>query len=318
MAATSVPGEGTTFTIRIPLGAEHLPTGAVVTTETEAATATAALPYIDEALRWLPDANTAGAAATATERGAAHDGSDGGETSDGAGKKARVLVVDDNHDMRHYVARLLSERYEVRAAPDGVAALEVMERVASRSRPERRHDAAPRRLRPAPRHARRAARRPDPGRPDLGARGRREPRRRRGSRRRRLSGQTVQRPRTPRPRRGQPAAGAHATRGQRCPAPQRGAPAPDHRQRAGPDHPFRRRTPLHVRECRACALLRHSLLGSDRSSHPRGDRRRRLCEDCAAHRDRAGGDAGRIRGRVDVPARGSTGHARGVHPRARR
>ena len=39
------------------------------------------------------------------------------------GERARVLVVDDNTDMRDYVARLLSSRWEVEAVADGEAAL---------------------------------------------------------------------------------------------------------------------------------------------------------------------------------------------------
>ena len=34
----------------------------------------------------------------------------------------RILLVDDNSDLRHYVERLLSETYEVRAVTDGEAA----------------------------------------------------------------------------------------------------------------------------------------------------------------------------------------------------
>ena len=126
VTASSTPGEGTTFTVRIPLGNEHLPSASVVSTATGAPTATAALPYIDEALRWLPDATPAGSAVPPPERSAEDYGTDGGDPAHGGGRKARVLVVDDNHDMRHYMARLLSARYEVRAAPDGVAALDVM------------------------------------------------------------------------------------------------------------------------------------------------------------------------------------------------
>ena len=37
--------------------------------------------------------------------------------------RPRVLVVDDNVDMRQYIVRLLAKRYDVDAAPDGDAAL---------------------------------------------------------------------------------------------------------------------------------------------------------------------------------------------------
>ena len=40
-----------------------------------------------------------------------------------AGSGGSVLVVDDNADMREYVARLLAERYEVETAANGEEAL---------------------------------------------------------------------------------------------------------------------------------------------------------------------------------------------------
>ena len=40
------------------------------------------------------------------------------------GAAAELLVVDDNADLREYLARLLGERYAVRTAVDGVDALE--------------------------------------------------------------------------------------------------------------------------------------------------------------------------------------------------
>ena len=44
--------------------------------------------------------------------------------------RPRILWADDNADMRHYVRRLLGERYDVEAVPDGEAAL-----AAARARP---------------------------------------------------------------------------------------------------------------------------------------------------------------------------------------
>jgi len=120
--AASEEGKGTTFVVRVPLGIDHLPAGAVIATESRVATGTGALPYIDEALRWLPDA----ASASAGVPRSAGDEHDLPVATSDAGARPRVLVVDDNHDMRHYIARLLSEKHVVRTAPDGVAALEYM------------------------------------------------------------------------------------------------------------------------------------------------------------------------------------------------
>ena len=45
-------------------------------------------------------------------------------------KRPFILVADDNADMRQYLVRLLAERYDVRAVPDGQAALDLSGNVA--------------------------------------------------------------------------------------------------------------------------------------------------------------------------------------------
>jgi len=41
-------------------------------------------------------------------------------------RQERILAVDDNPDMREYLARILSTRWQVQTAPDGAAALEAI------------------------------------------------------------------------------------------------------------------------------------------------------------------------------------------------
>jgi PAS domain S-box-containing protein len=88
-------------------------------------TTVGAAPFVEEALRWLPDA---------TSSITVEEGFSGNElipvpcpplAQDDASlpKRPRVLVADDNADMRQYLVRLLAERYQVEAAPDGLAAL---------------------------------------------------------------------------------------------------------------------------------------------------------------------------------------------------
>src|SRR5262249_61857775 len=43
-----------------------------------------------------------------------------------AAERRRVLIADDNADMRQYLSRLLSERYDVIAAADGKRALDAI------------------------------------------------------------------------------------------------------------------------------------------------------------------------------------------------
>jgi len=50
----SIEGQGTTFTVTIPTGMAHLPSDRIQATRTLASTALGAAPYVEEALRWLP------------------------------------------------------------------------------------------------------------------------------------------------------------------------------------------------------------------------------------------------------------------------
>ncbi len=118
-------GVGTTFTISLQTGTLHLPKDRIGAPRMQQSTALGATPFVEEALRWLPES-----AGTSTEpaSGAAHAKSDPlAKPAESPNKKRalpRVILADDNADMREYVGRLLRERYEVIAVPDGVAALD--------------------------------------------------------------------------------------------------------------------------------------------------------------------------------------------------
>ena len=122
----STLGKGSTFIVSIPFGSSHLASNQVGRTRSQVSTALGAKPYVEEALRWLP-----------------HDPWEEDDLisehellavpcppSSENGTRPRILVVDDNADMRQYLARLLSENYKVDTAPDGAVALEL-----ARSRP---------------------------------------------------------------------------------------------------------------------------------------------------------------------------------------
>jgi PAS domain S-box-containing protein len=113
--AVSRPGEGTTFTVTVPLGTAHLPADQV-TGEGGSAAPVCGSWFVEEALRWLPDATPAeGEPRTLVPRDDAHESA--------AASRPRVLVADDNADMRQYVARLLEGSYRVTEVCDGEAAL---------------------------------------------------------------------------------------------------------------------------------------------------------------------------------------------------
>jgi CheY-like chemotaxis protein len=105
----SALGAGSTFTVSLPLGAAHLPPERLQPARALAAAAASADTYVDEAARWVSGRHTIAR-------------SDGGPATRRA-SGGRVLVADDNADMRDYVSRLLAEHYDVEAVANGEEAL---------------------------------------------------------------------------------------------------------------------------------------------------------------------------------------------------
>src|SRR5262249_11357641 len=127
--ATSELGRGTLFRIRIPFGTAHLAAERIKAPRVSASTATSAQAYVQEALRWLPEA------ATNTCPHAAVTGEVMATITDVLARSrggARILLADDNADMRAYVRELLSPRYAVELVGDGAEALAA----ARRARPD--------------------------------------------------------------------------------------------------------------------------------------------------------------------------------------
>ncbi|MFL9458983.1 ATP-binding protein [Tolypothrix bouteillei VB521301_2] len=124
---SSVVDRGTCFTVLIPAGYNHLPSECLRHSEAErigaphtlTSTAMRAVPYVEEALRWLPGTESTSSAAKAAELVLSVPT----QTKQQSAPMARILVADDNADMRDYLKRLLSQQYEVETVADGVAAL---------------------------------------------------------------------------------------------------------------------------------------------------------------------------------------------------
>jgi PAS domain S-box-containing protein len=116
----SAEGRGSAFHVTIPLGRAHLPAERVRTAAEGTAIAPQSQSFVEEALRWLPgDAGDA-----LLDAGAARDVPDGAAASGGEAGQLRVLLADDNADLRDYISRLLADHgYGVEAVPDGEAAL---------------------------------------------------------------------------------------------------------------------------------------------------------------------------------------------------
>jgi signal transduction histidine kinase/DNA-binding response OmpR family regulator len=114
ISVDSRPGEGSAFTVRIPTGRDHLPQDRVDGAISLTSTAIGADAFVDEAERWLPGA-PADAALPSGFRGQS-------DVAPAAERLERILVVDDNADMRDYLRQLLAS-WRVETAPDGAAAL---------------------------------------------------------------------------------------------------------------------------------------------------------------------------------------------------
>jgi PAS domain S-box-containing protein len=114
--AESDVGKGTVFTISIPYGTDHLSADQIGKERARFSASLRAEAFVEEALRWLP------ATETASEAGGRAD-----DTPEmlfqGQTAGARILVADDNADMRNYVSRLLRPRWEVETVSDGLDAL---------------------------------------------------------------------------------------------------------------------------------------------------------------------------------------------------
>ncbi|MET9390212.1 SpoIIE family protein phosphatase [Streptomyces sp. NPDC006624] len=116
ISADSAEGRGTTFTVRLPFGTAHLPAEGVAAA-TGSARLSAADPFVQEALRWLPNASCSAVAAV-------RQAPEGTPAAVGA---ARVVVADDNADMREYLQRLLTGAgYRVTTVTDGTSALDAV------------------------------------------------------------------------------------------------------------------------------------------------------------------------------------------------
>ncbi|MET7988822.1 SpoIIE family protein phosphatase [Streptomyces sp. NPDC005281] len=139
VAVDSRLGQGTTVTVDLPFAAAHRtrpdPTAASAESPGETPREGGggrpgrATAYVDEALGWLaadPVPAEATPAARTPHAPATHDAphGPGPHETDHPGR-ARLLVVDDNADMRAYLTQLLQPDYDVLLAADGRAALEM-------------------------------------------------------------------------------------------------------------------------------------------------------------------------------------------------
>jgi PAS domain S-box-containing protein len=125
--AESTCGRGSTFVVSVPLASAPLAADGDAGRATAGPTPSRAGPYVAEATRWLPGPVRADWGLGESPEGWEATGStcreQGGDQR--AGVRPRVLVADDNADMRQYLRRLLGGAYDVEEAADGEVALAV-------------------------------------------------------------------------------------------------------------------------------------------------------------------------------------------------
>src|SRR5664280_377291 len=108
IVATSAPGVGSTFTVRLPIGSPGARPPALDAGSVRYVTST----YVAEAIRWVTPPDEAVAPGPPWTGAAAQS------------DRPTVLVADDNPDMRRYIADLLTDSYDVVTVEDGAMALE--------------------------------------------------------------------------------------------------------------------------------------------------------------------------------------------------
>ena len=122
VTVASAVGRGSTFTVRFPFGKNHLPPDRVIPAAAPPETRSHVEPYVGEALGWL--AGEKGPPPDVPARVPEEGPAPGGHGSAAPGERpARVLLADDNADMREYVRRLLGGDMQVVAVSNGREAL---------------------------------------------------------------------------------------------------------------------------------------------------------------------------------------------------
>jgi signal transduction histidine kinase/DNA-binding response OmpR family regulator len=118
--AESELGRGTSFYINLPLGTAHIPAGRIRDEGGHHSSAAISQAFVEEALRWLPDGGPS------REVGAELQALGAEPVRTETESRSRILIVDDNADMRDYMTRLLGPRHTCIAVEDGQAALEAI------------------------------------------------------------------------------------------------------------------------------------------------------------------------------------------------
>jgi signal transduction histidine kinase len=111
----SIVGRGSTFVVSVPFGLDHLPKERIALGKNARLGPTGGYPAVLEAGQWLSSRGGESPAVEATDVAPRDPVT--------ARDARRILVADDNADMREYLLGLLKPHWEVDAVADGAAAL---------------------------------------------------------------------------------------------------------------------------------------------------------------------------------------------------
>ena len=117
----SETGVGTCFTVTLPAGSAHLPADRIGMAKELASAAVGSAAYINDALSWLPPDDADRVALAVSDDGA-------GNANLPHDAPARLVLADDNADMREYLRRLLTAHWTVETVADGQQALDAIHR----------------------------------------------------------------------------------------------------------------------------------------------------------------------------------------------
>lgn len=122
IGVTSVVNQGTTVTVRVRRGTKHLPAEQVGVPRRTTALAAAA-PFLEEASGWVGGDEPVSRGRRSKDSANKRSGATARGPAVPVESDERILVVDDNADMRKYLRRILQENWKVDTANDGMAAL---------------------------------------------------------------------------------------------------------------------------------------------------------------------------------------------------
>ncbi|MNK11552.1 Sensor histidine kinase TmoS [compost metagenome] len=114
IGVTSTEGTGSTFTVTFPIGSAHLPKEHILETVANSTASTLKGSFLNEAESLLDKHE--GALQSTDEQ------TNNGDAT--LSKETKILIVDDNKDMREYLTRLLEDHFTIFTAVNGKDALE--------------------------------------------------------------------------------------------------------------------------------------------------------------------------------------------------